>query len=78
MTKLKQQDTTVEIKAPSICIAQFSIEGVTPYVQLKFTTKAKNAIMEKMTGKKAKRDMSRHVETRQDIVGGASYFKTHN
>jgi hypothetical protein len=44
----KQQTETVAITAPRIATAQFRIVGTAPYVQLRFSEKAMNAMREKM------------------------------
>ena len=69
-----QTDTTVEIKAPNIRVAQFNIVGITPYVQLKFSEKAKNTIMEKMTGKKAKGSRARDARDFDDDFAQAQHI----
>jgi hypothetical protein len=44
----KPQTETVAITAPRIATAQFRIVGTAPYVQLRFSEKAMNAMREKM------------------------------
>ena len=44
----KQTGKVVTIKAPNIKTAMFKIEGTAPYVQLKFSQKAKEMMMDKM------------------------------
>ena len=47
-TKLKEVVDQVTIKAPDIRTAVFSIKGTAPYVQCRFSEKAKQAMMTKM------------------------------
>jgi hypothetical protein len=46
----KPANTELVIKAPNIKKAEFTISGTAPYVQLRFSEKAMNAIAEKMLG----------------------------
>lgn len=48
MTK-KTQETAVQITAPKIETAEFKLIGTAPYVQLRFSEKAMNAMAEKMS-----------------------------
>ena len=44
----KQNDASVVISAPNFKTVEFSIKGDAPYVQLKFSEKTKNQLLEKM------------------------------
>lgn len=59
-TKLKEVAEQVTIKAPDIRTVVFSIKGTAPYVQCRFSEKAKQAMMTKMAlGSQAKNSRAR-------------------
>lgn len=67
MTKKTNTTTaTVQIAAPKIETAQFTIKGTAPYVQLRFSEKAINAMKEKMlagsTSNKSRKKEARDFE----------------
>jgi len=67
----------VTIKAPEFRSAQFEIIGASPYVQLRFSQKARNVMRENMTsGQKAKRGKAREPRNFESEFDGAMYLSS--
>lgn len=62
MTAVKAATEVVTISAPKFRTVKFGIEGTAPYMQLRFSAKAMNAMMEKMqAGAQAKKGKAREA-----------------
>lgn len=65
----------VAIKAPSFQVAEFLIRGTSPYVQHKFSMKARNQIMEtQAAGGQAKSKKVREAKDFDEVFRNAGYF----
>lgn len=78
MAKAKTQSTqTVQIAAPKIQTAEFTLIGTSPYVQLRFSQKAMNAMAEKMiAGSQAKGKKVRSARDFDDDFEQAKHIST--
>lgn len=73
----KPQEETVTIKAPSIAKAKFRIVGTAPYVQLRFSEKAINAMAEKMkAGSQANKKKTREARDFDEDFRQAQHVAT--
>lgn len=73
----KPQLEIVTIKAPSISTARFKIVGTAPYVQLRFSEKAINAMMEKhKLGSQAKKGGAKAARNFEDDFKAAQHISS--
>jgi hypothetical protein len=70
-----KQNKTVQITPPNIQTALFTIEGITPLVQHRFSVKAKQGMIDKVTeGSKPSKGKTKHEATdTNDIYNAARY-----
>lgn len=74
---MKKTEETVTIKAPSIAKAKFKIVGTAPYVQLRFSEKAINAMAEKMkAGSQANKKKAREARDFEEDFRQAQHVST--
>lgn len=74
MTENKQ---TVQIAAPRLSVAEFHLKGTAPYVQLRFSQKAMNAMAEKMkAGSQARGKKIREARNFDDDYEQAKHVST--
>lgn len=73
----KAPATVVQITAPDIQTAEFTLVGTAPYVQLRFSAKAMNAMKEKMQlGPQAKKGKARVARDFEDDYHQAMHIST--
>ena len=69
----KSTESQVVISAPNFQTVEFKIKGTAPYVQLKFSEKTKNQLLEKMSTEGSAKKGKRGVRDYQDEFKQAMY-----